>query len=228
METRIFITGIDTDIGKTIATGLMAAFLLQKKRRVITQKMVQTGCETIAEDIETHRKLMNSPLLDADKSGLTCPYLFRHAASPHLAARMEGVEINPGKILAATEKLAEQHEIVLIEGAGGLFVPLNRETFIIDYVEKNQYPVILVSSSRLGSINHTLLSIEALQKRDIPLKGFVYNRFGEEDSAIGEDSLEQIKVFMHKAGCPGRIVQMGKIDTDQPERIDFSPIFDPQ
>lgn len=228
MATQIFITGIDTDIGKTIATGLMAGFLAKNSHRVITQKMVQTGCEDIAEDILTHRKMMDSPVLESDKSRLTCPYLFRHAASPHLAAEMEGVEIDTDNITAATEKLADQYDIVLIEGAGGLFVPLNSKTFIIDYVERHRYPVVLVSSSRLGSINHTLLSIEALQKRDIPLMGIVYNRFSEEDPGIGEDSLKQIRAFMLQSGYPDRIVQITKVDPDQPGDMDFSPIFGPR
>lgn len=225
IPSKIFITGIDTDIGKTIAVGLMAGFLARNGRRVITQKMVQTGCEDMAEDILTHRKLMGCGLLDEDKSGLTCPYLFRHPASPHLAAEMETRKIEPEKILAATQKLAERYETVLIEGAGGLFVPLNSRMLIIDYIKNNSLPVILVSSSRLGSINHTLLSMEAISTRGIPLMGIVYNRYGEADPAIGEDSLEQIKYFMGRAGSPDRIVQLGELDPDRPAGIDFSPIF---
>ncbi len=224
---QIVITGIDTDIGKTIATGLMANYLIQKNIPVITQKMVQTGCDDMAEDILLHRKLMGSPLLKEDQTGLTCPYVFKYAASPHLAAEMEGQAIDPGKIFSATRKLAENHSTILIEGAGGLFVPLNQTMMIVDYIKTHAYPVILVSSSKLGSINHTLLSIEALKTRGIELMGIVYNRYPEDDPFIGNDSIQQIASYMIKSGYRDRIVQMGKIDLEQPTVPDFDSIFEP-
>ncbi len=227
MTTPIFITGIDTDIGKTIATGLMARYLHQKNLSVITQKMVQTGCQNISDDILIHRKLMTCDLFNEDKTGITCPYLFKHAASPHLAAQMEGQTINPKTILSATNTLAKNFSIILIEGAGGLFVPLNSDTTIIDYIEQHAYPVILVSSSKLGSINHTLLSIEALKTRGLNLLGIVYNRYPENDKAIEEDSLKQMAKFMLKSGYSDCTVQMGKVDLAQPISPNFGPIFDP-
>lgn len=227
MARPVFITGIDTDIGKTIATGLMARFLSRKGYAVITQKMVQTGCQDISEDILTHRKLTGCDLFEEDKTGLTCPYLFNHAASPHLAAAMEGKTIDPGIIFTAAQTLGQKFSIVLIEGAGGLFVPLNPQTTIIDYIAQHSYPVILVSSSKLGSINHTLLSIEALKTRGLNLSGIVYNRYPETDPAITEDSVRQMAKFMLKSGYSDRIIQIDKINPDNPVLQDFSLIFDP-
>ena len=90
----IFITGIDTGAGKSIATGLIARYLYKNNKSVITQKIVQTGCEKISEDIALHRKIMGIDLNEDDKKGLTCPYTFKYPASPHLAAQMEQKEID--------------------------------------------------------------------------------------------------------------------------------------
>ena len=82
------VSGIDTGIGKTYATGLIAKALLRQGKAVITQKIVQTGCEGVAEDILKHRHLMGIGLQDVDREGLTSPYVFRYPASPHLSGRM--------------------------------------------------------------------------------------------------------------------------------------------
>lgn len=90
MKGVYFVSGIDTDIGKTVATGMLAKQLLQQGKSVITQKPVQTGCQDIAEDIAVHRKIMGIPMQEADEQRLTMPEIFSHPASPHLAARLDG------------------------------------------------------------------------------------------------------------------------------------------
>ena len=101
----IFITGIDTNIGKTFATGLLARALARKGERVITQKMVQTGCEQVSEDIEMHRKLQGIPFTEEDREGLTCPYIFSYPCSPHMAAERDGRELDMAVVTAATYRL---------------------------------------------------------------------------------------------------------------------------
>ncbi|MCK5071639.1 MAG: dethiobiotin synthase, partial [Desulfocapsa sp.] len=91
----ICISGIDTDIGKTIATGLLAKALLSQGYSVITQKVAQTGCTGISEDILKHRELMDTGLYPEDTNGLTCPYVFSKPCSPHLAAELSQTQIDP-------------------------------------------------------------------------------------------------------------------------------------
>ena len=88
--TVLFITGIDTNIGKTFATGMIACALAEKGKKVITQKMIQTGCTEVSEDIEMHRKIQGIPFTEEDKAGLTCPYIFTYPCSPHMAAGKTG------------------------------------------------------------------------------------------------------------------------------------------
>lgn len=223
--TIFFIAGIDTDIGKTVATGLLSRYLLDRDVNVITQKMVQTGCDGMSEDIEMHRRIEGRGLLKEDLAGTTCPYLFSHAASPHLAADMEDKKIDPQKIQTATQLLEKTYDTVLLEGAGGLFVPLNTDTTILDYIRQQQYPVILVSSSKLGSINHTFLSLEALFSRNIPLSGVVYNCYPNTDENIEKDSKRQIAGFIKKAGFEPAVVEMRHILPNDPKIPDFSSIL---
>ena len=180
--TVLFISGIDTDIGKTMATGQLAKALYQKGCKVITQKLVQTGCCDIAEDLITHRKMMGMPLQKVDKDGTTCPYVFSKPASPHLSSSLEHTVIEPELITAATDKLLNDYDIVLLEGAGGLMVPINDSLLSLDYIAKLGYPIILVTSGRLGSINHTLLSIEAIESRSLSLHAVIYNQWQPDNS----------------------------------------------
>lgn len=194
MKGVYFVSGIDTDIGKTVATGVLAKQLLHQGKSVITQKPVQTGCQNIADDIAVHRKIMGISLQEADKQRLTMPEIFSYPASPHLAARLDGRALDLDKIRTATQQLAAQYEIVLVEGAGGLMVPLTENLLTIDYIQQQAYPVILVTSGRLGSINHTLLSFSALKQYGIQLHNLIFNHIHDsKDETVAGDTLEYLK-----------------------------------
>ncbi len=219
--TVVAISGIDTGIGKTFVTGLLAKALILQGKKVITQKIVQTGCEGVAEDILEHRRLMGIELQDVDREGFTCPYVFRYPASPHLAARMEGAAVDMLDIRRATFALQKRYDLVLLEGVGGLLVPLSADLLFADYVRDAGYPLLLVTAPRLGSINHTLLSIEACLKRGIPLRGLIYNCFQKSDKPITDDTREFIRHYLLKAGCSAPLVELreGVLDPDALARL---------
>ena len=221
-----FITGIDTDIGKSIVTGLLARFLRSIKVNCISAKVVQTGCQNIAEDIITQRKLEGIELLPEDHRNETCPYTFKFPASPHLAAEMEERIIDPERIVKYVNKLVQSYDCVLLEGAGGLMVPLTRNLLIADFIAEQNYSLIVVSSARLGSINHTLLTLEAALSRNIPIAGVVYNEYPQENSAIAEDSKLIISDWLKSRKIDTPFIQFPHIkDLDNPPTIDFSGIF---
>lgn len=172
---QLFITGIDTDAGKTYATAWLASQLSAQGRRVITQKFIQTGCTGSSEDIDAHRRLTGTGPLPEDAEGLTAPIILSYPASAQLAARIDGVEIDLGVIDRAREELAHRYDDVLIEGAGGLMVPITDDFMAIDYAVTRRLPVALVTNSKLGSINHTVLSLEALRTRGVNLVYVLYN-----------------------------------------------------
>jgi len=192
-----FVSGIDTEIGKTYATGFLAKLWTEQGKKVITQKLIQTGNADISEDIEKHREIMGQGWFQEDHDKLTMPEIFSYPASPHLATRLDNREIDFQKIENATQTLAERFDIVLLEGAGGLMVPLTTSLLSIDYIAQHQFPVILVTSGRLGSINHTLLSLEALKSRGLKLKALVYNLKDEsKDPLISQDTSNYLKNYL--------------------------------
>lgn len=193
-----FISGIDTDAGKSIVTGVIARTLLKKGVNVVTQKFIQTGCVGISEDILKHREIMGIEPLEVDKDGTTCPYVMTYPASPHLAAEIDKVDIDVKRIHQSTVKLAAMYNMVLLEGAGGLYVPVTRDYLTIDYIQEYKHPLILVSSSKLGSINHTLMSLELCRLRGIEVKYVVYNDFPNDSEFIKNDSITIIRQYLQQ------------------------------
>lgn len=193
-----FISGIDTDAGKSIVTGVIARTLHRQGVKVVTQKFIQTGCRGISEDILKHRELMGIAPLDVDRDGTTCPYVMTYPASPHLAAEIDRVSIDPDKIYQATKKLSSLYDVVLLEGAGGLYVPVTRDYMTIDYIQDKAYPLILVASSKLGSINHSLMSLELCRMRGIDLRYVVYNDFPNDSEWIKNDSITIIRQYLER------------------------------
>ncbi len=189
-----FISGVDTDAGKSIATGWLAHRLQAQGCRVITQKLVQTGNIGASEDIARHRAMMGGVHFPEDDEGLTAPEIYSYPCSPHLAAQLDNRPIDMAKITAATRTLDERYDEVLLEGAGGLMVPLSETLLTLDYVQAQGYPVIFVTGGILGSISHTLLAFEALAARGITVEKILYNRYpGRNDLTIDNASQTYLK-----------------------------------
>lgn len=220
----LFVTGIDTGIGKTIATGVLAAGYAARGARVITQKLAQTGCEGFPEDLLTHRRLMGSERLPEDDSGLTCPYVFRFPASPHLAAALEQRRVELTRLAGAAAELARRCDVLLVEGVGGLCVPLTPEATVLDFVAGQAWPVVLVTSSRLGSINHTLLSLDALRARGLPLAAVIYNTFPPQPPEIEADTRAVIVAALARAGSRAPVLDLGKVDPVGPAVCEWAAL----
>lgn len=179
---KLFITGISTDVGKTIASAIITEAL-----EADYWKPIQAGDLDNSDSHKIQRYISNNKTVIHENS-----YKLNTPASPHLAAAMDGIIIDFKKI---KEPITKNH--LVIEGAGGLFVPLNNSDCVIDLIQPD-YKVIVVSRHYLGSINHTLLTIEALQSRKINIAGIIFN--GEENKASEE-------IILSKTGinCIGRI-----------------------
>lgn len=191
-----FVSGIDTDAGKSVVTGLIARSLRARGINAITQKFIQTGCVGISEDILKHREIMGIPPQEVDKDGTTCPYVMTYPSSPHLAAEIDKVNIDLRRIEECSRKLESLYDVVLLEGAGGLYVPVTRSYFTIDYIREHRYPLILVASSKLGSINHALMSLEVCRRQEVRVAYFVYNRFPNDSEWITNDSITIFRQYL--------------------------------
>lgn len=215
-----FVSGIDTDAGKSYATGILAKMLTAAGVRTITQKFVQTGNTGTSEDIELHRRLMGIPLQAVDREGTTCPIIYKFPASPHLAAALEETAVDTSVIAAATQQLLTRYDIVLVEGAGGLLVPLKpfdperepHEYLTADYVAEQDLPLLFVTSARLGSLNHTLLSFEACRARNIRIAAVLWKLYPEGDPVIGGDTRAYIADYLQTYYPQARIIDIPKAE----------------
>ena len=172
----IFVAGTDTSVGKTFITKLLERRLSGQGYKVATQKWVETGVKKSA-----------------------AVYSFKLAASPHLAARAEGKAVKIKKIRASLKRLSKKFDIVIVEGTGGLLVPLTEKKLFIDVVKELRLPVLLVAANRVGAINHTLLSLEALRARKMNVLGVVFNNIpGRGNRLVLKDNPEIVKKFIGK------------------------------
>ncbi len=192
----IFVTGIGTDVGKSYATGWLAREIAGTGKTCITQKMIQTGNSGMSEDIVRHRKIMGTGILDADREHLTAPVILSYPASPHLAAIIDGVEIDMEAIAQATKCLNDTYDTVLVEGAGGLMVPIKGEYMTADYIRDHRLPTIVTVTGQLGSINLALLTFNAIRTYGINLFGVVYNPFFDKDRTICDDTRHYLRRWL--------------------------------
>lgn len=165
-------------------------YLQKKKKSVIPYKPIQTGVvDCTISDSSIYQKYSAVPLKEEHINS----YSYKIPASPHYAARLEGEIINEQHIINHIEKLKTLYDFIICEGAGGLYVPINDErgTFLIDLIKQSKLPVLLVSKTTLGTINHTKLTMEALNTYEIPLLGIVLN--GDEGTKLERDNIETIR-----------------------------------
>src|SRR6202790_5868324 len=192
MSTRIIVTGTDTGVGKTIFSAALVGAL-----DGIYWKPVQAG---FLEETDTETVLRLSGL--TPKQVLPEAYRLKTPASPHLAAEIDGITIDPETLV-----LPKTSRPLVVEGAGGLLVPLSREVAYIDVIGRWRAPVALCARTTLGTINHSLLSIEALRTRGIPLLGVVF---------IGDESAESERIIieMGHARRLGRLPYLPQLTGD--------------
>lgn len=176
MNKGIFITGTDTGVGKTfVACGLIRA-LKDMGMNVCPIKPVESGC-----------RVHKGNLVPADTTALVTasgvrepvdminPYRLRHPLAPSVAAEIEGVKIDRRKILSAYNRLSNKYDITVVEGAGGIMVPVYKKYLFLDMAGDLGLPVVIVSRPGLGTINHTLLTIESLMHKGLDVKGVIIN-----------------------------------------------------
>ncbi len=192
----LFVTGIGTDVGKSYATGWLARAMAESGESVITQKLIQTGNTDMSEDIEVHRRIMGIPLQSVDICHVTAPIILSYPASPHLAAKIDNVEVDYSVADEATDTLLKKYAHVLIEGAGGLMVPLAERYFTIDYIRDRSLPTVVVTNGRLGSISDTVLTLRALKAEGIEIYAVVYNPHFDTDKVIAAETLAWLQRYV--------------------------------
>ena len=174
--TSLFITGTDTGIGKTLVGCGIAATLTAQGKRVGVLKPAETGCDR-RDGVLYPDDAMR--LVGYARSTLpletVCPYRFSPPVAPSVAAEQAGVAVQPERIIEAFRTIAGQHEVTLVEGAGGLLVPLVGRYSFADLARDLGIPILVVVGSKLGALNHTLLTLHCIEARGLPLAGYILN-----------------------------------------------------
>jgi dethiobiotin synthetase len=165
----LFVTGTDTGVGKTFVACAMAHAWRRQGRRVGVLKPVETGVEHEPEDALRLR----AAAADAAPLDDVCPYRLRAPLAPAVAARLEGRTIDLEHIVALVERRAREVDVLLVEGAGGLLVPVSGTTTFLDLAVRLRFPLVLVAANRLGTINHCALTARAAEAARLDVRGFV-------------------------------------------------------
>lgn len=180
----LYVLGTDTDVGKTVITAGLIYLLRKKGVRAVNFKPVASGGDGDARFVSW----LNHTSMDRKY----CPVVFEEAVSPHLAARNAGVELTIDGLVDGLHALQSAYDMTIIEGAGGVIVPLNdKGLFQYHLVEEVDGPVVLVCRCSVGTINHTLLSIHFLKSRGIEITGLIFNGF--EGRAYEIDNIDVIR-----------------------------------
>jgi len=190
----LFVTGTDTSVGKTYVCARLLEFLKNRNINGGYQKWIATGTEKrLPEDVNLCLGAAGiSPGLELVEQ--LAPYCFRFPASPHLAAEMEDRAVEPEVIIKNYQKLAAGYKWLIVEGVGGVMVPLRRDLLLVDLLAQLQPRTLVVARSGLGTLNHTLLTLEALRKRNVPVLGIVFSDTAiQEDERLVQDNMRTIE-----------------------------------
>ena len=187
----LFITATDTDIGKTMITGAIAAALKKRGYNVGVFKPLASGAivdangKLVAEDANF---LMKAAQIDESRRNEVNEICLEPALTPAVAAKLSNVEIDMEKIIGHLISNASKYDFILVEGVGGITSPLWKDYLIIDLMKKLNLPAIIVSQPKLGAINHTVLTYEYAKKHQVQVNGFVFNQWDDKTAGILEKS----------------------------------------
>lgn len=190
-----FITGTDTEVGKTLVSGALILKMRAQGKKAIGFKPVVAGTyqdikgAVLNEDLETLRIASN---LNPGQLDL-CPYVLDMSAAPHLVAAGIGQELEINRILQALAKVQSQSDVVIAEGAGGFLIPLNKTQDLAEVAKEMNFPLVLVVGMKLGCLNHALLTYEAIVARKLNIAGWVANTLASEMPLL-QENIETLKM----------------------------------
>lgn len=192
--TSLFVTGTDTEVGKTRISVALIEKLKQQGKTVAGMKPVASGCEVTAEGLRNEDALALQQQANVDLSyDLVNPYAFEPAIAPHIAAQLVGVDIDVTLLQKRFYEIQAQADCVVVEGAGGWFVPLDDKLTLADLAVRLGLPVVVVVGIRLGCINHALLTLAAIKQSGLPIYGWVANHCLEAKRSETDEIITSLK-----------------------------------
>ncbi len=207
----LFVTGTDTGVGKTVVTAAIAALAVAAGRRTVVYKPAQTG---VGPDEPGDLEFVRAAAGDVGLLRTACAYRLREPLAPAVAARLEGTHVETSRLVDMYARLSEGADSVLVEGAGGLLVPLADGYLMADLARDLRLPALVVARPGLGTLNHTALTVEAARARGIEVAGIVISGVPEEpDLASATNPAEMIRLA--RAPLLGAIPRLPELDTER-------------
>ena len=202
MRYGVFITGTDTGVGKTLVSAALALHLTNRGLTVGVMKPIETGVSP-AREAQSDAARLRSIIASEEPLGAICPYSFELPVAPLAAAQSEGQAINPDTIKKVYRLLSGRYDCMVVEGIGGVHVPITTSSDVMDLIKQLRLSVILVGRSGLGGINHALLTIEALRRKHIHIIALVLNRTHSVRSALSRlQERTTLEILRKQAGVP--------------------------
>ena len=219
MGAAIFITGTDTGVGKTLIACGFAALFREYGLSVGVMKPAETGCvekdgELIPEDAMRLKEAAGS----AEPLENICPYRLVDALAPSVAAERVGVRIDIARIQRIYDEIASRNDVMIVEGAGGLLVPLLPHYTYADLAKLLKIPVIVVAANRLGAINHLTLTLESAAAHGLRIAGYVWNHLERQPSLTAETNPDALR-FLTSIPCLGEIPYIESFEGDALPRL---------
>ncbi len=208
--TGLFVTGTDTGVGKTVAAAALLSLMRSGGSRAVPMKPVQTGCEMRDGRLSAPDGEFCAAMAGAEWEEEMSPHRFEPACSPHLAAQRAGVEVSLGDIAGDFDRLSKRYDAVVVEGAGGILVPISNSRTMLDLMMLLKLPVVLVARLGLGTLNHTLLSLRELRRARLEVRGVVFcdttpvtAGYIETDNRTTVANLGDVRLLAHLPFLPG-------------------------
>ena len=189
---QCFVTGTGTDVGKTVVAAGIASLCVDAGMRTSVVKPVQTGVADYDADIDVVARLV--PALERSPHSMRTLMSFQYPASPHLAAELVGTEIDVDSLVGELDAIRQEGECdaLIVEGAGGIMVPLTRSVSTLDFIKRLEMPVVVVAEAGLGTLNHTLLTVAAARSAGVGLAGVIVNMASESPDHVERDNVKTI------------------------------------
>lgn len=202
MRHGVFITGTDTGVGKTLVTAALALHLKKRGLTVGVMKPIETGVSA-GRKAQSDTARLQSIIESEETAGAICPYSFELPVAPLAAAQAEGQIINPDTIKKVYRLLTSRYDGMVVEGVGGIRVPITPKSSVTDLIKSLRLPVIVVGRSGLGGINHALLTIETLQRLKIPIIALILNHTEATRSSLARmQARTTLEILRKQAGVP--------------------------
>ena len=226
MGKGVFITGTDTGVGKTFFACKLAALLRVSGYRVGVMKPAESGCaEREGKLYPEDATLLKKASASQDPLDKICPYQFREPLAPNVAAQREGITLDIDRLIDVYNEISSTHDITLVEGAGGLMVPLLPSYTYADFARVLKLPVLVIAANRLGMINHLVLTLEHARCKGLSVLGYVLNRLESGASLAAETNREALSTLTAVI-CAGELPYIAPSEDAYSDAADFAEQFD--